>query len=67
MKPWADVTIDGQEAGTTPLRPIPLAPGTHQVRLKHPSYAPLVRQVVIEPGATAHLEVNLPVEGERLP
>ncbi len=35
--PWADVSIDGQAVGRTPLGPLPLAPGEHQVAFRHPA------------------------------
>jgi hypothetical protein len=34
--PWAEVWIDGQKAGDTPLAGLPLAPGRHVVTFKHP-------------------------------
>jgi hypothetical protein len=67
VKPWAQVSVDGDDKGATPLKPIELGAGTHQVVLKHPSYEPLSRQVTIQPGSTTRLEINLPVEGQRLP
>lgn len=35
-KPWAEVTIDGRPAGTTPLRKLKLPPGTHLLQLSCP-------------------------------
>ncbi len=66
VRPWANVTVDGRPVGTTPMRPLELAPGTHTVLLKHNDFAPLTRQVVIEPGKTHRLEVDLSKEGQPL-
>jgi eukaryotic-like serine/threonine-protein kinase len=65
VTPWADVSIDGQPRGQTPLARIPLPPGPHDVRLTHPDYAPFPRRVVIRPGETFRLVVDLPSEGVR--
>lgn len=35
--PWAEVSIDGQAVGRTPLGPLPLAPGEHHVTFRHPA------------------------------
>jgi serine/threonine protein kinase len=67
VTPWADVTVDGQPRGQTPLARIPLAPGPHDVRLSHPDYAPFPRRVIIRPGETFRLVVDLPTEGVRRP
>jgi len=36
IRPWAKVEVDGREVGVTPLDPIALAAGDHQVRLINP-------------------------------
>ena len=35
--PWAEVSIDGQAIGRTPLGPLPLSPGEHLVTFQHPA------------------------------
>lgn len=35
--PWAEVSIDGREVGRTPLGPLPLALGEHQITFRHPA------------------------------
>lgn len=65
VRPWADVTVDGSIMGTTPLKPLDLAAGVHQVLLVHPDYAPLPRTVTIRAGETTKLDVNLAWEGVR--
>ncbi|HEY7514120.1 MAG TPA: PEGA domain-containing protein, partial [Vicinamibacteria bacterium] len=54
------VSIDGQERGTTPLRPFEVAAGEHEVRLRAEGYAPLETRVTLAGGgATQVLEVTL--------
>jgi hypothetical protein len=35
--PWAEVLIDGESVGTTPLANLPVAIGTHTIVLRHPT------------------------------
>jgi tRNA A-37 threonylcarbamoyl transferase component Bud32 len=60
VTPWAHVYIDGKPAGTTPLRPLELAPGAHEVRLENDTLK--VKRsftVMIKPNETLSREVNL--------
>jgi hypothetical protein len=57
--PWAEVTVDGTVAGTTPLAPLELAAGWHVVRLVHPEYRALEKRVEIRPGEVARIAVDL--------
>ena len=65
VRPWAEVTIDGTLVGTTPLDRISLSAGTHTVRLRHPGYEVVERQVTIQPGQTERLRLNLATDGIR--
>jgi serine/threonine-protein kinase len=65
VKPWADISIDGVPRGQTPLARIEVTPGTHQIVLTHPMYQPWVRRVVVAPGETARLDVDLSVDAVR--
>ena len=65
VRPWADVSVDGLPRGQTPLGRFPLPPGPHQVLLTHPDYRPYPRRVVIEPGETLRLVVDLRTDGVR--
>jgi serine/threonine-protein kinase len=58
-EPWANVIIDGKAAGTTPLARLPLAAGTHRVRLQHPPATRVDRVVRIERGRTELIDVDL--------
>jgi serine/threonine-protein kinase len=66
VSPWADVTIDGQPAGQTPLGRIPLPPGPHTVRLTHPAFHPYPRRVTVRSGETTRITVDLAQDGVRL-
>jgi serine/threonine-protein kinase len=57
--PWGEVAIDGVVVGTTPLGRVPLAPGSHTVRIRHPRFGVAERTVVVRPGQVASLVVDL--------
>lgn len=60
--PWAAVSIDGQDVGTTPLgRPIALTEGTHYVQLEHPRASIERRTVHLSVGETILLDVKMNV------
>jgi serine/threonine-protein kinase len=60
--PWAHVFVDGQQRETTPFaRPIRLSPGTHYIRLEHPSAAAERRTVSMAAGEAVLLEVDMKV------
>jgi serine/threonine-protein kinase len=64
--PWADVIVDGQKLETTPFaRAIPLAAGTHFIRLEHPHAPAELRTVQLAPGETVLLDIRMRV-GERV-
>jgi protein TonB len=46
------VWIDGRPAGRSPLE-MPLAPGTHHLRVAEPGYAPAELSLQLSPGTTA--------------
>jgi serine/threonine-protein kinase len=61
--PWAQVSVDGQPVGTSPLKPLRLPVGVHNVVLTNPGFQPLQKKVTVEPGKTTTLEVDLTFEG----
>jgi serine/threonine-protein kinase len=67
VRPWGEVSVDGAVVGTTPLDKLPLAAGPHTVRVRHPAYEVVERRVVIRPGQTERLVVDLPADGVRKP
>ncbi len=57
--PFAEVTIDGRAAGTTPLRHLPLRPGTHVVELRNEGLRRSTRRNErIEPGAHRRIQID---------
>jgi hypothetical protein len=63
--PWAQVEVDGEALGNTPVDGLTLEPGYHSVRFAHPDYWPVRRQIRIEPGQKDRLEIDLESEGVR--
>src|SRR5262245_18260700 len=67
VTPWADVAIDNRFVDQTPMPPIPLEPGAHDVLLTHPDFRPYPRRVTIRAGEKFRLVVDLTVDGIRRP
>jgi hypothetical protein len=65
VKPWANVIVDGREAGSTPLEAIALAPGPHIVRINNALFEEIEKRVTIRPGETEKLVVDLTTQGVR--
>ena len=65
VTPWADVAVDQEIVGQTPMPPIPLSAGVHDVLLSHPDFRPYPRRVTIRAGETLRLIVDLPSDGIR--
>ena len=59
VKPWGEVSVDGKVVGTTPLDRITLGAGAHLVRVKNPAFEPWEGRVVVRPGQTERLLVDL--------
>jgi eukaryotic-like serine/threonine-protein kinase len=55
VRPWARVTVDGREVGTTPLDRITLPAGRHVVGLRHPAYEAVEKELVVTEGQTTRL------------
>jgi hypothetical protein len=50
-KPWAKISIDGKPYGTTPVAKIPLAAGTHTIKLQKEGSGPeITRRVTVNAG-----------------
>jgi serine/threonine-protein kinase len=57
--PWAEVYIDNKKVDRTPLQnEIMLTPGLHEVKLVHPDYPPIVRNLEIVSQKTKTIKVN---------
>jgi len=46
-RPWADVLIDGETVGQTPLSSVSLAIGPHQVTFRHPQLGERTERIVV--------------------
>ena len=57
--PWAEVLVDGQRVGETPLGNVQFTIGSHEVRFRHPQLGEQVRTVVITTGAPGRLSVDM--------
>ena len=65
VKPWGEVNVDGKPMGTTPIDKIPLAAGSHVVRVRFPGYEPIERTVTVRPDQVERLVVDVPAEGRK--
>jgi serine/threonine-protein kinase len=60
VTPWAEVTVDGKVLGVTPLQPVDLGEGAHQVSLKNGELGIVAkRRVIVSPGKEALLKLDL--------
>ncbi len=60
VTPWAEVTVDGRVLGMTPLSPIDLGEGQHQVQLRNGDLGVVAkRHVVIAPNKETLLKLDL--------
>jgi membrane protein YdbS with pleckstrin-like domain len=57
--PAAEVSIDGQAVGRTPLGPLPIAPGEHDVTFRHPTGLKDRQRVMIKSGETVRVIGNV--------
>ncbi len=59
VNPWAEVFVDEQYKGTTPLeKPILISSGKHQVRFKNTSFVDVIREVTIKSKDTVTLHIS---------
>ena len=57
--PAADVLVDGQRVGKTPLiATVTVAPGRHRVEVTRAGYRPSAQAIELQDGATGHLTIN---------
>jgi len=59
VRPWGEVSVDGKVMGTTPLDRFSLGAGSHVVRVTNPGFAAWEGRVVVRPGQTERLMVDL--------
>jgi hypothetical protein len=60
-RPWADVWIDGQPAGTTPLANLRVTLGAHEIVWKHPHLGERRQQVTVTRESPTRIGMNLQV------
>jgi hypothetical protein len=56
--PWADVSLDGQPLGATPLGNIRASVGRHEVVFRHPAYGEQRRTVIVPVQGIARLSID---------
>ena len=60
VAPWAEVFLDGQRLGTTPLEPVSVPSGTHKVKLvNNEIHATRTLTVEVKPGETSLVKAKL--------
>jgi hypothetical protein len=57
--PWAEVWIDGQPAGETPLGGVRLPAGRHVIRFVHPTFGERTREVTVVADESARVGIDL--------
>ena len=57
--PWADVWIDGENVGETPIGNLPVAAGPHEVIFRHPEFGEQRHMITVTLAAPARLSVDM--------
>jgi hypothetical protein len=57
--PWATVTIDGKDAGDTPLANLPLSVGSHDLVFHHPQFGERAQRVVVKADTLTRVSVTM--------
>ena len=57
--PWAEVAIDGERVGETPIGNVALTIGSHEVVFRHPELGEQRHKVVVTAATPARLSVDL--------
>ncbi len=57
--PWAEVWIDGQRVGETPIGNLAVAIGPHEVVFKHPQFGEKRHAISVTMGAPLRLSVDM--------
>jgi len=58
-RPWADVLIDGETVGQTPLSNLAVPVGSHQIMFRHPQLGERTEQVVVTTRGVNRVAVDL--------
>ncbi len=57
--PWADVSIDGRAAGTTPLGNLSVPVGTHEILWRHPQFGERRQTITVKTQTPTRIGVDL--------
>ena len=57
--PWAEVWIDGEKAGETPIGNLPIAIGPHEITFRHPEFGEQRHAVTVTLTSPARLSVDM--------
>ena len=57
--PWAEVTVDGNAIGSTPVGNLPMRAGSHEVIFRNPKFAEKKQTIVVRPGQPARMTVDM--------
>jgi hypothetical protein len=57
--PWAEVFVDGQRVGETPVGNVAVRAGTHEVVFRHPQHGEVRQTVVVKAGEAGRVTVNM--------
>lgn len=57
--PWAQVSIDGNAVGETPLANLPLAVGEHEITFRHPQLGEQTQKVIVKSSALTRVSATL--------
>jgi PEGA domain-containing protein len=56
--PWAQVWINGNLVGDTPIANLPLAPGEHQITFRHPQLGEQTQKVIVRAAALTRVSAT---------
>jgi hypothetical protein len=57
--PWAEVWLDGQRVGETPVGNVTVRAGTHELIFRHPQHGEIRQTVVVKAGEIGRVTVNM--------
>ena len=57
--PWAEVWLDGQRIGETPVGNVAVRAGTHEVVFRHPQHGEVRQTVIVKSGDGGRVTVNM--------
>jgi hypothetical protein len=64
-RPWGQVFVDGRAVGTTPFPNLRLDAGRHVLRVLHPAYEAIERELEVQGGVFQRVVFDFPEEGVR--